>query len=479
MILKLKVLLALLLALAPLAALAAPEEGQALDLTRHYIGYLSIAAFVLAYVFVVLEEVTELRKSKPMMLAAAIIWAAIAVVYNLQGQPQLAEDAVRTLVLDYGELLLFLIVSITYVNALEERQVFEAVRAWLVSKGLGYRSLFWITGILAFFISSVSNNMTTAMLMTAVVMAVGKDNPRFVALSCVNTVVAVNAGGAFCPFGDITTLMVWQQHKITFWGFFVLFVPAVINFVLPAAIMHFAIPDARPAEIKDVTKMKRGAKRIIALFLLTIATAVVFSNILHLPAAVGMMAGLTYIQFFGYYLHKTHREEPEVPTELMDRHEEEEEKEALPGEERFDIFQKLAQLEWDTLLFFYGVVLCVGGLDFLGYLGHASQYLYGELGPTTANILVGIASAFVDNIPVMFAILSMNPDISTGQWLLVTLTAGVGGSLLSVGSAAGVALMGQTRGVYTFMSHLRWMPAITLGYAGSIVAHFWLNAALF
>src|SRR5690606_1248327 len=144
-------------------------------------GYLEIEAFVTAYIFVVLEEITELKKSKPMMLAAAIIWAAIAVVYNLQGQPQLAEDAVRTLVLDYGELLLFLIVSITYVNALEERQVFEAVRAWLVSKGLGYRSLFWITGILAFFISSISNNMTTAMLMTAVVMAVGKDNPRFVA----------------------------------------------------------------------------------------------------------------------------------------------------------------------------------------------------------------------------------------------------------------------------------------------------------
>jgi Na+/H+ antiporter NhaD/arsenite permease-like protein len=460
----------------PALALGSPENGQALDLTHHAVGYLAITAFIVAYLFVVLEEVTELRKSKPMMLAAAVIWASIAVVYNQYGQPELAEAAVRQLVLDYGELFLFLIVSITYVNAMEDRQVFEAVRAWLVSKGLGYRGLFWITGILAFFISAVSNNMTTAMLMTAVVMAVGRDNPRFVTLSCVNTVVAVNAGGAFCPFGDITTLMVWQQHKIGFWGFFVLFVPSVINFILPAAIMHFAIPDARPAQVKEAIRMRRGAVWIVALFLLTIATAVVFSNILHLPAAVGMMAGLTYIQFFGYYLHITHKEEPELPTELMDH-----EDQAPPRDEteRFDIFHKLARLEWDTLLFFYGVVLCVGGLDFLGYLGQASKYLYGELGPTPANILVGIASAFVDNIPVMFAILSMNPDISMGQWLLVTLTAGVGGSLLSVGSAAGVALMGQTRGVYTFMSHLKWAPAIALGYAGSIAAHFWINAALF
>jgi Na+/H+ antiporter NhaD/arsenite permease-like protein len=145
----------------------------------------------------------------------------------------------------------------------------------------------------------------------------------------------------------------------------------------------------------------------------------------------------------------------------------------------FNIFEQLERAEWDTLMFFYGIILCVGGLGTIGYLAMGSEYLYGDLGPTTANVLVGIISAIVDNIPVMFAVLSMMPDMSHGQWLLVTLTAGVGGSLLSIGSAAGVAVMGQAHGVYTFFAHLKWIWAIALGYAASIMVHIWLNDDLF
>ena len=104
--------------------------------------------------------------------------------------------------------------------------------------------------------------------------------------------------------------------------------------------------------------------------------------------------------------------------------------------------------------------------------------MYADLGPTVANILVGVFSAILDNIPIMFAVLTMDPEMSHGQWLLVTLTAGVGGSLLSLGSAAGVALMGSARGTYTFMSHLRWTPVIALGYAASVACHLLINARL-
>ncbi|RKZ90102.1 MAG: sodium:proton antiporter, partial [Gammaproteobacteria bacterium] len=145
----------------------------------------------------------------------------------------------------------------------------------------------------------------------------------------------------------------------------------------------------------------------------------------------------------------------------------------------FDVFVPVARAEWDTLFFFYGVVLCVGGLGFLGYLSMISELLYHQWGATYANISVGVLSAIVDNIPVMFAVLTMYPDMSSGQWLLVTLTAGVGGSLLSIGSAAGVALMGQARGQYTFFSHLKWTPAIAMGYFASIWTHMWLNSTLF
>lgn len=466
-----KILTVLMMLLVPELALAA-SNGNTLDLTNHPVGYASLAIFVIAYLFVMAEEFTHLRKSKPVILAAGIIWALIGYIYVSHGMNHQAEAAVRHNLLEYAELMLFLLVAMTYINAMAERQVFDALRAWLINKGFGFRSLFWITGILAFFISPVADNLTTALLMAAVVMAVGGDNQRFVVLALINIVVAANAGGAFSPFGDITTLMVWQKGIVDFWGFFALFIPAVVNFVVPAAIMHFAIPNEKPTTNSDEAPLKRGAIIVIALFLLTIMTAVSFHNFLHLPPVLGMLTGLAYLQFFGYYLKMTHNFDKSP-------YDDEKAKQNMGDIVPFDVFNKIARAEWDTLLFFYGVVVAVGGLGFLGYLALASDVMYTQWGATNANIAVGVLSAIVDNIPVMFAVLTMNPEMSQGQWLLVTLTAGVGGSLLSIGSAAGVALMGQARGVYTFFAHLKWSWAIGLGYAASIWVHMWINSSIF
>jgi Na+/H+ antiporter NhaD/arsenite permease-like protein len=178
------------------------------------------------------------------------------------------------------------------------------------------------------------------------------------------------------------------------------------------------------------------------------------------------------LQVFGFYLKKTaHREHASPDNAEHDGQ--------IGDVVTFDVFRPVARAEWDTLLFFYGVVACVGGLGFIGYLGMASELMYTQWGATAANVSVGLLSAIVDNIPVMFAVLTMQPDMSTGQWLLVTLTAGVGGSLLSIGSAAGVALMGQARGKYTFFGHLKWSPVIGLGYVASIYTHMWVNEAYF
>ena len=451
-----------LLLLLPTFGFAA-DRGVPLDLTQHWVGYFGISVFVIAYLLVMAEEFTHLRKSKPVILAAGLIWAVVAWVYQQHGFTTEAEEALRHNLLEYAELMLFLLVAMTYINAMQERQVFEALRSRLVSSGFGFRALFWITGTLSFLISPIADNLTTALLMCAVVLAVGGDNRRFVTLGCVNIVVAANAGGAFSPFGDITTLMVWQKGIVEFWSFFALFIPAAVNYLVPAALMHFAVPDEKPHAREDCVILQRGAKRIIALFLLTIATAVSFHNFLHLPPLTGM----GYLGVLGYYLKKTPcRLAPEDCEEIGD---------VVP----FDVFRPVARAEWDTLFFFYGVVACVGALGFMGYLALTSELMYQQWGATEANIAVGVLSAIIDNIPVMFAVLSMEPDMPLGQWLLVTLTAGVGGSLFSIGSAAGVALMGQARGAYTFFSHLKWTPAIAAGYAASIAVHFWINARLF
>ncbi|MCQ8180677.1 sodium:proton antiporter NhaD [Methylomonas sp. SURF-1] len=457
---------------------AEPAAEHVLDLTHHWVGYLAIAIFSLAYTLAMTEEVTELNKSKPMVLAASLIWAFIAGVYVNGGMREEAGQAFRAALIGYAELFLFIMVSMAYLNAMENRGVFDNLRVWLLSKGFSYRKLFWITGFMSFFMSSVCNNLTTALLMGAVIMAMGKDNRRFVTLASINVVVATNAGGSFSPFGDITTLLVWQSGVVPFADFFSLFVPAVVNFALPAIVMHFWIPREFPAAVGKAPTMKRGALAMIVLFLLTIITAVCFENFLKLPPAAGMLAGLTYLKFLGYYLQKTEDKtkgsdfahvyklfQVELPTNNQDQ--------------KFDVFKSVAHLEWDTLLFFYGVMMSVGGLSFIGYLTMASNVLYIGMDPTIANILVGIFSAFIDNGTIMFAVLTMHPDISQGQWLLVTLTAGVGGSLLAIGSAAGVGLMGQMKGIYTFSSHLKWMPVILLGFFGSIATHFLLNGHYF
>ena len=460
------VLLALSAVLFPSMAFASEAAHQSIDLTSHWIGYTAIAIFVLAYTLVILEEQLHLRKSKPVLLAAGLIWILIAAYYNSQGMPHAAEVAIRHNFLEYAELFFFLLVAMTYINAMLERDVFNALRDWLVQKGFSYKALFWLTGILAFFISPIADNLTTALIMCAVVLAVGKDEPKFVAMSCVNIVVGANAGGAFSPFGDITTLMVWQKGILEFTEFFALFLPSVVNFVIPAFIMQFFIPTGKPNAISgEMTQIKKGGLTIVGLFILTIMTAVSFHNFLHLPPVFGMMLGLAYLKFFGYYIRRSGQGEIDKSDAPTSHH----------IEDDFDIFDKIAKAEWDTLFFFYGVILAVGGLGFIGYLGMVSEFMYGELGPTTANIIVGVLSAIVDNIPVMFAVLTMNPVMSDTQWLLVTLTAGVGGSLLSVGSAAGVALMGQARGYYTFFSHLKWTPVIALGYAASIYVHLLIN----
>ena len=245
-----------------------------------------------------------------------------------------------------------------------------------------------------------------------------------------------------------------------FWEFFALFLPALTNWLVPSLIMSFAIPKGKPAPLKENFILKPGAWAVIILFAATIATAVSFRNFLGLQPALGMMLGLGYLQLLAYVLQRrgSRHDKPDMV---------------------LDSFKQIARVEWDTLLFFFGIIFAVGGLGVLGYLAMANQFLYGDLGATTANISIGVLSAIVDNIPLMFAVLTMNPAMSEGHWLLVTLTAGVGGSLLSIGSAAGVALMGQARGHYTFFSHLRWSWAIALGYALSILVHMFINAGTF
>jgi Na+/H+ antiporter NhaD/arsenite permease-like protein len=444
-----------------------------MELLNHPISIISLLIFVIAYGFVVTEEVTHLRKSKPVLFAAGVIWAMIAWVGARYDFSHSVEDAIMNAFSEFSQLMLFLLVAMTFINSMTERNVFEKVRSRLLAQDYSYKKLFWITGFMAFFLSPIADNLTTALTMCAVVMAVGGDNKKFVSISCVNIVIAANAGGAFSPFGDITTLMVWQAGVVEFTQFFSLFLPSLVNYIVPACIMSLFI-DGSSENVKNTpVRLKRGAKTIIILFLVTIFFAVSFEQFLHIPPVFGMMTGLSLLQLFGYYLKRTYLSGPKkISREGTDQ--------------PFGVFKQIAQAEWDTLLFFYGVIMCVSGLSYLGYLALLSNALYYGISTnpvisfTIANFLMGILSALIDNIPVMFSVLQMHTQESMvlSQWLLITLTTGVGGSLLSIGSAPGVALMGQARGMYTFYSHLRWTPVIFLGYILSIIVHLLISGII-
>lgn len=430
------------------------------NLTNTWAGYCALISFLLAFSLVIFEEKIRLKKSKPVVLIGCLMWLFIG-IYEEQHGGGKARFYVKELIGEIGELFFFLLSAMTYINTLDERNAFKSLRAWLLRKGLSFRQLFWATGALAFFISPVADNLTTALLMSTVAQAIGGGNARFIVPTFTSIVIAANAGGAWSPFGDITTLMVWTAGKVSTTAFGYLFVPAVVNWVVPALFMSFYIPNEKPEGVSEKISLKPGAKMIMILGGLTIVIAVVFHQFLHLPPYLGMMLGFGLLMMMGYYLNKVEEGGKQAGEEMSG------------SIEPFDIFTNIKEVEFDTLFFFFGILTAVGALQYVGYLVLVGEGLYKTLGPTTSNILAGLLSAVVDNIPLMFAVLKMDPAMGLDQWLLVTFSTGVGGSLLSIGSAAGVAVMGVGRTNYTFASHLKWSPEILVGYIASILS-WWL-----
>jgi len=437
-------------------------------LANTWAGYAALISFLLAYTLVVFEEKIHMRKSKPVVVIGCVMWAIIGIYEASHGGGH-AHDYIKEWIAEIGELFFFLLVAMTYINTLDERNVFKSLRCWLLNRGYGFKKLFWATGIITFFLSPLADNLTSALLMSTVALAVSNGNRAFIVPAFVNIIVAANAGGAWSPFGDITTLMVWTAGKVETQMFAYLMIPSIVNWIIPALIMYPFVPDEFPEAGDEKIEFKPGAKVTICLGIFTIATAVSFHQFLHLPPFLGMMLGLGLLMMQGFYLkvwgEKKRLDSIGVPEDQRE-------------DDKFDIFKKVANVEFDTLLFFFGVLTAVGALQYVGYLAIVSESMYGNLGPTISNTLVGILSAIVDNIPVMYAVLKMDPAMGLDQWLLITLTTGTGGSLLSVGSAAGVAVMGVDRKNYTFMSHIKWIPAIALGYFASIASWYFVTMGL-
>jgi Na+/H+ antiporter NhaD/arsenite permease-like protein len=445
-----------------LGADMAEQAAMHMDLTTTWVGILSLIIFVVGYYFIATEDKYHINKAKPALFAGTLIFMIIGIYYALNGlNGAHLHHEIEILIVEIAGIFFFLFVAMTYIEAMIDRKVFSALRYNLVSKGYGYKKLFWITGFLAFFISPIADNLTTALILSTVLITIEKENKAFLVPAAINIVVSANAGGAWSPFGDITTLMVWVDGKGTFVDFLYLFPASILGWGVTALLLSRFVPDETPAFHSDekAVKIAPGGKVIMALFALTIASAVTSHQVLHLPAMWGMMFGLALLKLYVYGMSREVRYDSE-------------------GVEcpEVNVFSFISKIENDTLLFFFGILAAVGGLHFLGFLEYFTA-LYSQFGATSVNIGVGFLSAIVDNVPVMSAVLKSSPDMGTGmeghaQWMLVTLTAGVGGSLISFGSAAGVGVMGKLHGIYTFASHMKLAWTVLVGYIVSVIVWY-------
>ena len=423
--------------------------GENPDLTMTWAGFATLLIFIIGYYFVAAEEKYGIDKAKPALFIGTFMFILVAIYYVLNDlDMNLVQNEANHLILEIAGIFFFLFVAMTYIESLLQMGVFDRLKYNLISKGYTYRKLFWVTGFLAFFISPVADNLTTALILSTVLVTIEKTRKDFLVPGAINIVVAANAGGAWSPFGDITTLMAWTAGKGQFTDFLYLFPSAFLGFFVTAFLLSRFVPNIVPvfdASKEKMPKMAEGAKEVIILGVFTIASAVLSHQVLHLPAMWGMMFGLALLKVYSYGLKRKY------------------------GIDHFNIFHSMSKIENNTLMFFFGILAAVGVLYFVGWLGLAAVVYHPDvLGPTWANISVGFLSAIVDNVPVMSAILKANPTMEVDQWMLVTMTAGIGGSLISFGSAAGVGVMGKMHGIYTFSSHMKYAWTILVGYVVSI-----------
>lgn len=413
------------------------------------IGYLCLTVFVVGYYFIMMEGKYKINKTVPALFSGTLMFLLIGLyILATSGDFTLLNEQIQVLILEITEIYFFLFVAMTYIEVLVERNAFGVLKHNLMIKWYSYKKIFWILGFLAFFLSPLVDNLTTALILSTLALTLTKDKD-FLVLAAINIVVAANAWWAFSPFGDITTLMAWTAGKGDFFDFFGLFPAALAWWIVTAFLLSRHLPkiEISPKKLlKEQSKnvcFKPGAKGVMGLGIFTIFIAVSSHQLFHIPAMWGMMFWLALLELLTYRLDR----EWQI--------------------EHYYIYKKMRKVQMDTLLFFFGILSMIGALGLLGYLSYIGLF-YAEVGNIYGNIFVWLVSAVLDNVAVMNAVLKSNLAMWLDGWLFLTLTVWIWGSLISFWSAAWIGVMGKMRWIYTFTAHLKYFHLILLWYAVSI-----------
>ena len=247
--------------------------------------------FCVCYILIMFEEKIKIKKSTISIIFASIMWIMIACIFNEHTDNKIVNNKIQEILTKYCELFLFLFTVIIYVNLITQLGIIEIFKNKFLPEKISYKKLYWFSGFLAFFISPIADNLTTALLVCSITTSIVKDNKNFINISSINIIIASNAGGVFSPFGDITTLMIWQNNLVHIKSFINLFIPAFVNFIIPSLILSYKINNEKIDIYKTEKKFKSTELTIILLFLTTITSTIIIQIFLKITPIIGMIFG--------------------------------------------------------------------------------------------------------------------------------------------------------------------------------------------
>ena len=387
---------------------------------------ISVFIFILGYLAIAFEHPLKINKTATALLTGVLVWVVFALVKGEGELGQLSHHLGST-----SEILFFLLGAMTLVELIDAHQGFRFVNQLIQTKNSA--KLLWIVGIVTFFISAALDNLTTAIVMVTLLRKLISDSQTrkyFVGV----VVIAANAGGAWSPIGDVTTTMLWIGGQISALGIIkVLFLPSLVSLLVPLAVGSYWVRNEKlgiPHPLPALNKVEEKEGKIMLFAgVASLLGVPIFKSITHLPPYMGILLGLGLVWILSEILHSDKDEAAKKP---------------------YTVGFALSKVDTSSVLFFLGILLAIGALESFGYLESLAVFLENTLGNQYLIVtIIGLASSVVDNVPLVAATMGMynltDFPLDHSMWEYLAFCAGTGGSILIIGSAAGVAVMGMEK----------------------------------
>mgnify|MGYP006072591755 CR=1 FL=1 len=396
------------------------------------LSYVLILLAVLAFVAIVLEDVIHINKAKSTLFLGTLCWILL---FILAPEHASIESAFSENILDIASLWLFLFAAMTFVAYLNQHGMVQSLVYRLLPDSMPQKALPFAVALFAFCLSSFCDNITTTLVTIALIQSLQLKASSNIKLA-VLAVFSINSGGAALITGDVTTLMIFTSGKVGISDLFAIVVPGLLACLILALLLTPGF-QGKLAPQRVITPASRFDISVAVIFLGTIVITLGINLFVYVPPLLVFIFGLSIVFLLTRFMARDDSDEP--------------------------IIDYIRKIEFDTLLFFLGILLIVGMLKQIGAL-HTITQLYDVTVPAIANFLIGCLSAVIDNVPLTAAVLKSNLDMPVTDWLGFTYCVGVGGSLLAIGSASGVLMVSKIDGL-GFISYLRYTPHLLVAYS--------------